>query len=77
MEMLTGFLSWFFILAFKVLLVAMLIAAVVWILLILVCYLFSRGVDCLQDKIDSFTEKPPAGNDPATGPASGHRSRQR
>ncbi|MEI8245313.1 MAG: hypothetical protein WCI51_05745 [Lentisphaerota bacterium] len=68
MEMLTGFLSWFFILAFKVLLLVMLIAAVVWILLILVCYLFGRGVDYLQDKIDSFNEKPPANNDPAPVP---------
>ena len=68
MEIITGFLSWFFILVLKFLLVAMLFAAVVWILLILACYLFCRGADYLQYKIDSFTEKPPVINDPAATP---------
>ena len=68
MEIITGFLSWFFILALKFLLVAMLIGVVVWILLILSWFLFCCGAENLQDKIDSFTEKPPANNDPAPVP---------
>lgn len=63
MEILTEFLNWCMMLFFKLILAAGIVGFIVVLLIVLGCFLLVKGTDYLQDKIDSFTEKPPANND--------------
>jgi len=68
MEILTEFLNWCMMLFFKLILAAGIVGFIVVLLIVLGCFLLIKGTDYLQDKIDSFTEKPPANNDSALVP---------
>ena len=68
MEIITEFLNWCMMLFLKIIVAAGIVAVIVTLLLFLGCFLLVKGTDYLQDKIDSFTEKPPDNNNTLLAP---------